>query len=148
MWRFLVNPIRLAIDLDGVLSEHRGPLARHANHTFGTDLPDNAFVDSAGLNVPDSVRCWVYGPDGPASALQPSLRAQDFLAGIVDAFGCENVRIITARPEDAGETTRRWLREHGFTDCEVLFADDKVMIANRLGITHAVEDSLRHATAY
>ena len=148
MWRFLVNPIRLAIDLDGVLTEHPGPLARHANQTFGTDLPDNAFVDSTGLNVPNPVRCWVYGPNGPASALQPSLRAQDFLAGIVDAFGCENVRIITARPEDAGETTRQWLREHGFTDCEVLFADDKVTIANRLGITHAVEDSLRHATAY
>ncbi len=140
--------IRLAIDLDGVLTEHPGPLARHANQNFGTDLPDNAFVDSAGLNVPDSVRCWVYGPQGPAAALRPSLGARDFLASIVDTLGCENVRIITARPEDARETTCQWLREHNFTECEVLFADDKVTIANTLGITHAVEDSLRHATAY
>ena len=62
---------RLAIDLDGVLTEHPRPLAHAASARFGVEMPESAFVDSAGLNVPDQVRDWVYGPDGPASKLKP-----------------------------------------------------------------------------
>ena len=42
----------VAIDLDGVLTEHPRPLARAAHAAFGLDLPESEFVDSAGLNVP------------------------------------------------------------------------------------------------
>ncbi|MEZ4499871.1 MAG: hypothetical protein R2839_07275 [Thermomicrobiales bacterium] len=44
--------VNLAIDLDGVLTEHPRPLAVAASDHFGIDLPERAFVDSAGLNVP------------------------------------------------------------------------------------------------
>ncbi len=57
----------LAIDLDGVLTEHPRPLAMAASQKFGLDLPERAFVDSAGLNVPQTVRDWVYSDEGPAS---------------------------------------------------------------------------------
>ncbi len=51
--------LNLAIDLDGVLTEHPRPLALAASQKFGLDLPERAFVDSAGLNVPQAVRDWV-----------------------------------------------------------------------------------------
>ena len=44
--------IRIALDLDGVLTEHPRPLAHAANTQYGLDLPDHTFIDSAGLNVP------------------------------------------------------------------------------------------------
>ncbi|MDP9369281.1 MAG: hypothetical protein M3Q03_13575, partial [Chloroflexota bacterium] len=62
---------RLAVDLDGVLTEHPRPLAGAASDRFGIALPERAFVDSAGLHVPDAVRDWVYSDDGPASRLNP-----------------------------------------------------------------------------
>lgn len=49
-------PFRIAIDMDGVLTGSPVPLAHAANDHFGIDLPDIAFVDSSGLNVPMHVR--------------------------------------------------------------------------------------------
>src|ERR671916_801158 len=76
--------LRLAIDLDGVLTEHPRPLAQAASARFGVEMPESAFVDSAGLNVPDQVRDWVYSPDGPAAKLQPDPRAAEFLRRAID----------------------------------------------------------------
>ena len=140
--------IRIALDLDGVLTEHPRPLALAANAQYGLDLPDHTFVDSAGLNVPLEIREWVYSPDGPARELQPAKGAQQFVAALMELFGAENVTIVTARPDRCGALTRDWLRRHDFPTCHVRYADDKVAEARELGITHAVEDSLRHATAY
>ena len=139
---------RLAIDLDGVLTEHPRPLAHAASARFGVEMPESAFVDSAGLNVPEQVRDWVYGPDGPASQLQPDPAAADFLRRAIALVGEENVAIVTARPEPAAEMTRAWLRQHGFPDCPIVFADLKAAVALRSGFSHAVEDSLRHARNY
>src|SRR5215210_6697731 len=90
---------RLAIDLDGVLTEHPRPLAHAASARFGVEMPESAFVDSAGLNVPDQVRDWVYSADGPAAKLQPDPRAAEFLRRAIDLVGAENIAIVTARPE-------------------------------------------------
>lgn len=139
---------RLAIDLDGVLTEHPRPLAHAAAERFGVEMPESAFVDSAGLNVPAQVRDWVYAPDGPASQLQPDPSAAAFLRRAIDLLGAENVAIVTARPEPSAEMTRTWLRVHGFPDCPVVFADLKAAVALRSGFSHAVEDSLRHARNY
>jgi D-3-phosphoglycerate dehydrogenase len=139
---------RLAVDLDGVLTEHPRPLARAASARFGIELPESAFVDSAGLNVPDAVRVWVYGPTGPAAALRPAPGAQDLLARLMELFGRRDVLIITARPAEAAAMTTGWLRRHGFPECEVFFADDKVAVAAAHGCTHAIEDSVRHARRY
>lgn len=140
--------IRLAVDLDGVLTEHPRPLASAANQHFSLNLPPHTFVDSAGLNVPLAVREWVYGPDGPARDLRPAPRARAFLADLMAALGPAGVRIVTARPAIAREATTAWLRAHGFPTCWLTFADEKVAVARELGVTHAIEDSLRHATAY
>src|SRR5215216_1254048 len=86
--------LRLAIDLDGVLTEHPRPLAQAASARFGVEMPESAFVDSAGLNVPDEVRDWVYGPDGPASQLSPDPEAAEFLHKLLELVGPENVSII------------------------------------------------------
>ena len=139
---------RLAIDLDGVLTEHPRPLAHAASARFGVEMPESAFVDSAGLNVPEQVRDWVYGPDGPASQLQPDPAAADFLRRAIDLVGEENVAIVTARPEPSAAMTRAWLRDHGFPECPIVFADLKAAVALRSGFSHAVEDSLRHARNY
>jgi len=141
-------PTKVAIDMDGVLTEHPRPLARAASDHFGIDLPESAFVDSAGLNVPVEVRDWVYADTGPASALQPATGAAEFLEGVVELFGCENVLIVTARPEEAAAMTIGWFRQHGFAECEVVFADHKAAVALQRDAGFAVEDSLRHARNY
>ncbi|CAN5805802.1 hypothetical protein BH24CHL4_BH24CHL4_12110 [soil metagenome] len=140
--------VNLAIDLDGVLTEHPRPLATAASAQFGLDLPERAFVDSAGLNVPQAVRDWVYGDDGPASRLEPAPGAQDFLRTALELLGSDQVRIITARSAASFEMTRGWLQRHSFPNVEITFADDKPTVAFQRGCTVAVEDSLRHARAY
>jgi D-3-phosphoglycerate dehydrogenase / 2-oxoglutarate reductase len=140
--------INVAIDLDGVLTEHPRPLAIAANAQFGMDLPESAFIDSAGLNVPMAVRDWVYGVDGPASLLMPSPDAQEFIARIIELLGMDRVRILTARPESSVGMTRTWLRRHGFPEIAILFSDDKAEVAAAERCTFAVEDSVRHAVNY
>jgi D-3-phosphoglycerate dehydrogenase len=144
----VTESFRLAIDLDGVLTEHPRPLAHAASARFGMEMPESAFVDSAGLNVPQHVRDWVYGPDGPAAQLRPDPSAPAFLRRTIELVGPDNVAIVTARPEPSAEITRAWLRTHGFPDCHIVFADLKAAIALRGGFSHAVEDSLRHARNY
>lgn len=139
---------RIAIDMDGVLTESPVPMARAANKEFGLDLPDLAFVDSSGLNVPMHVREWVYRPDGPASRLHPAHGAQQFMRDLIALAGEDNVIIVTARPETSAEMTIRWFHEHGFENVQIIFADDKTAIASRQGCKFAVEDSLRHARNY
>lgn len=141
-------PFRIAVDMDGVLTESPVPMARAANVEFGMHLPDLAFVDSSGLNVPDHVREWVYRPDGPASRLHPAHGAQQFIRDLVDLAGRDNVIIVTARPESSADMTIRWFHDHGFESIQIIFADDKTSIAARQGCTFAVEDSLRHARNY
>jgi len=140
--------IRLALDLDGVLTEHPAPLAQAANRALGMQLPDHAFVDSHGCNVPEAVRLWVYGPGGPATLLDPAPNAPKLLQQLLQALGDERLVIITARPQGSQPTTEEWLQRHGFPPCRIVFADDKVAVARELGVTHAIEDSLRHATRY
>lgn len=139
---------RLAIDLDGVLTEHPEALARAANQHFNLALPDSAFVDSTGHSVSLAVREWVYGPNGPAMKLKPNPQARDFLTRVVEHFGYENVRIVTARPASSQQMTVDWLKQYDLNLVGVTFADDKVAVARELGITHAVEDSIRHARSY
>jgi D-3-phosphoglycerate dehydrogenase / 2-oxoglutarate reductase len=139
---------RLAIDLDGVLTEPPVRLAHAANETWGLDLPDHAFVDSAGLNVPDHVREWVYHEGGPASQLEPAPWAQEFLRKVIETFGPDQVQIITARPDCVEAATLEWLQRNEFPEIRVLFAEDKVPVAIEAGVTHAVEDSMRHGADY
>jgi len=142
------NHIHIALDLDGVLTEHPRPLAHAANRQYDLDLPEHTFVDSAGLNVPLAIREWVYSAEGPARDLVPAAGAQAFVAGLVERFGAGNVSIITARPGPCRMLTVNWLQQHGFPACEVTFADEKVPAARALGVRFAVEDSPRHASAY
>ncbi|MDQ4099610.1 MAG: phosphoglycerate dehydrogenase, partial [Chloroflexota bacterium] len=139
---------RIAIDLDGVLTENPAPLAHAANARFGLSLPERAFVDSAGLNVALEVREWVYSEDGPAYDLQPAPGAQEFLQDAIRLFGEGNALIITARPEGSAAMTIAWLKRYGFPVCNVIFADDKMTVARRQGCGFAVEDSERHARNY
>ena len=144
----MTDTFRLAIDLDGVLTEHPRPLAQAASARFGVEMPESAFVDSAGLNVPDEVRDWVYSPDGPASRLTPDPAAAEFLLNLQELIGRDNVSIVTARPETSAAMTRAWLEQHGFPDCNIVFTDLKAAEALRSGFSHAIEDSLRHARNY
>lgn len=143
-----VQPVRLAIDLDGVLTEHPAPLAAAANQRFDLDLPERAFIDSAGLNVPMDVREWVYSDDGPAARLLPATQALAFVQGAIDLFGVDQVMILTARPENARDMTRTWLERHGFPTTQMVFADDKLTEAMAREVQFAVEDSERHALNY
>lgn len=140
--------LRIAVDMDGVLTEHPGPLATAANQRFGLDLPERAFVDSAGLNVPLEVREWVYSEDGPAAKLHPAPGAKEFVQKLIRLFGDGNVVIITARPESSASMTIDWFKRQGFPSCNVIFADDKMTIARRQGCGYAIEDSERHARNY
>ena len=140
--------LRIAVDLDGVLTEHPAPLARAANARFGLSLPERAFINSAGLNVPLEVREWVYSDEGPAASLAPAPGAAEFLSSVIHILGEANALILTARPETSAGMTVAWLRAHGFSSCNVIFADDKMTFARRQGCGYAVEDSERHARNY
>ncbi|MGH2533078.1 MAG: phosphoglycerate dehydrogenase [Thermomicrobiales bacterium] len=140
--------LSIAIDIDGVLTEHPRPLAKAAAAHFGIDLPESAFIDSAGLNVPVQIRDWVYRPGGPAANLRSHPSGPAFMTRVLELFGPDRVMIITARPAQSAEMTLGWLREHGFPDCEMIFADEKATIAISSGCTFAVEDSERHALSY
>lgn len=140
--------LRVAIDLDGVLTDHLAPLAQAANERFDLGLPDAAFVDSAGYSVTEEVRQWVYSDDGPAARLAVAPQAREFLGQLAELVGESNLFIVTARPATAEAMTRRWLAENGLTVGNVVFADDKVDVAKRLGLTCAIEDSPRHANSY
>lgn len=147
----MASPIaqqRIAIDLDGVLTEHPAPLAIASNERFGLDLPERAFIDSAGLNVPIDVREWVYSDEGPAAALQPWTGAQQFLRKVIEIFGAENAMILTARPESSARMTEAWLKRHDFPPIRIVFADDKMTHARKHGCRFAIEDSERHALNY
>jgi D-3-phosphoglycerate dehydrogenase / 2-oxoglutarate reductase len=141
------TPDRIAIDLDGVLTEHPAPLAAAANQRFKLHLPERAFIDSAGLNVPLEVREWVYSDDGPASRLLPSAHAVAFVTRMLELFD-GNALIITARPESSSAMTISWLERHGFPTIDAVFADDKLTSARANGCVYAVEDSERHALNY
>jgi D-3-phosphoglycerate dehydrogenase len=139
---------RIAIDLDGVLTEHPAPLAIASNERFGLDLPERAFIDSAGLNVPIEVREWVYSDAGPAARLEPCPGGAEFLRQVLTLFGTANVLILTARPESASGMTAAWLERHGFPQPRMIFADDKMTHARLNDCRFAVEDSERHALNY
>lgn len=140
--------MKLAIDLDGVLTEHPRPLAQAASAQFGLEMPESAFIDSAGLNVPADVRDWVYSANGPASQLRPAPDGVAFLQRTIDLLGMANVKILTARPATTADMTVAWLQRHGFPTVEILYADLKAATALKHGIWFAVEDSLRHARNY
>ncbi|HEU0165686.1 MAG TPA: phosphoglycerate dehydrogenase [Thermomicrobiales bacterium] len=144
----LPRSLRIAIDLDGVLTEHPAPLAAAANARFDLDLPERAFIDSAGLNVPLEVREWVYSDTGPAALLEPAADAVEFIQRAIDILGEGNALILTARPENSAAMTVAWLKRHGFPSINVIFADDKMTFARRQGCGFAVEDSERHARNY
>src|SRR5690606_23243278 len=122
--------------------------AQAASDHFGLEMPESAFIDSAGLNVPLEVRDWVYSPTGPASQLRPAPDGVAFLERTIELLGVDNVKILTARPATTAEMTVAWLRRHGFPTVEVLYADLKAATALKHGIWFAVEDSLRHARNY
>ncbi len=140
--------MRIAVDIDGVLTEPLASLARAANERFGVDFPDTVFVDSAGYGVTEEIRQWVYSADGPAANLLPAHGARDFLRALLQLVGEGNVHIITARPAVSKVMTASWFEQHGLSGCEVTFDPHKVAEAQALGIQVAVEDSLRHATDY
>ena len=142
------EPIRIAVDIDGVLTEHPAPLARAVNERYGLEFPDSVFVDSAGVGVTSELREWAYSDDGPASRLEAATGAQEFLCELISLLGAENILLITARPAESREMTERWLNSHGLSGCRLIFDKHKVETAQAAGITISVEDSTRHASDY
>jgi hypothetical protein len=135
----------VVLDLDGVLTEHPRVLAAAAAARFGVELPERAFIDAAGLEISDEIRGWVYGEDGPASALEPATDAPALVARLA---AVTPVCILTARSAACAPMTRDWLARHGFPDVPIRFADDKPAVARDLRAVCAIEDSERHARVY
>jgi hypothetical protein len=135
----------VVLDLDGVLTEHPRVLAAAASARFGIDLPERAFIDAAGLEIPDEVRAWVYSDEGPASVLEPAEEAAQLVARLA---AVTDVCVVTARSAACAAMTRGWLERHGFGELEIRFADDKPAVARSLRAACAIEDSERHARVY
>src|SRR3954447_23161161 len=144
-WCYGRSRMTVVLDLDGVLTEHPRVLAAAASARFGIDLPERAFIDAAGLEIPDEVRAWVYSDEGPASVLQPADEAAGLVARLV---AVADVCVVTARSAACAAMTRAWLERHGFGELEIRFADDKPAVARSLRAACAIEDSERHARVY
>jgi D-3-phosphoglycerate dehydrogenase len=80
--------------------------------------------------------------------LLPSAQALEFVHGVIDLFGVDQVMLLTARPQPSASMTRSWLDRHGFPVFQAVFADDKLTEAMARDCQYAVEDSERHALNY
>lgn len=59
-----------------------------------------------------------------------------------------NIVYITARPEISKEITVKWLEEHNYPKADIYFTNNKVEIAQKLGVDLAIDDAPREIKEY
>lgn len=55
---------------------------------------------------------------------------------------------ITARPVESRDITSRWLKRNGYPKGELLFTQDKLKVAVKLGVSLAIDDAPNELTRY
>jgi 5' nucleotidase, deoxy (Pyrimidine), cytosolic type C protein (NT5C) len=154
-------PLRIAFDLDGVLADMDGELARHAAELFGEaerapssdadQPPDNAPPLNLKLSARQQRRLWQRVQSlenfwGTLQELEPG--AIKRLAEIAAERRWE-VIFLTRRPESAGDTaqrqTQRWLEARGFSLPSVFVVQgSRGRIASALALDIVIDDRMEN----
>lgn len=131
---FRVDPMRLGIDLDGVVANFTKGWMDYYNREFGTDLVVsdsqrwNDLVDLTHFaNVGEFWR-WSSDLDGRSVFwhLEPFPGAVEALRSLVDAG--HQIVIITTKPEFAVGDTHEWIEEHRIPAAEIHILEDKWLV--------------------
>lgn len=149
--------LRVAFDVDGVLADMDGELARHMQELFGSTDPVRSGESVTGgvpatrpnLSMRQLRRLWrhVQGVEnfwGTLPEIEPGIVAR---VGAVAAELRWEVIFLTKRPESAGETaqiqTQRWLQSKGFALPSVFVVrGSRGRIASALALDVVVDDRL------
>jgi uncharacterized HAD superfamily protein len=156
-----MKPMKIGVDMDGVLVGLIEGLIDYHNKTRGTDfskedLKTNAIEDKTGFTFDeaiDFIREFLRSEDG--EQLCPIDGATSTLSFLKDTHGHE-LFLITARSEHVGDATRSWVNKHLpglFSEIHLLGLPDKSeeapktkgSLAEDMGIRFFIEDSLSNA---
>lgn len=128
----MTRPLRLGIDLDGVVADfNAGWIALH-NDEFGTDLhPEmvqtwDGLAELGGFADMGAFWRWARGSDERPSIfrhLDPYPTALDTLHAL--AGDGHRIVVVTTKPDWAVTDTLRWLADHELPTREVHITDDK-----------------------
>jgi uncharacterized HAD superfamily protein len=141
-----VHQWRILLDLDGTVAQNAG--RRLAERHFGVNLSerssDTPLWDVLGITADEFWAWWHENQEeiyGQASALPG---ASDTLHHLKSAGAF--IAVVTARRATAEPVTRAWLRDNDMPfDTMVMNADDKVPVAQQLGLNVGFEDDPHHA---
>jgi hypothetical protein len=154
-------PLRIAFDLDGVLADMDGELARHAADLFGNaepappsdteQPPDNAPPLNLKLSARQQRRLWqhVQSLDNFWGTLQELEAGAIKRLAEIAADRRWEVIFLTRRPESAGETaqrqTQRWLEAKGFPLPSVFVVQgSRGRIASALALDIVIDDRIEN----
>lgn len=131
-------PLRIAFDLDGVLADMDGELARHSETLFGTKPALTARQQRRLWEHVEAIdNFWETLPE-----LEPGVVAR---LGVIAAARRWEIIFLTKRPETAGATaqvqTQRWLSAKGFSHPSVFVVQgSRGRIAAALDLDAVVDD--------
>lgn len=144
--------IAVGIDIDEVLANFTRGFSRTANAVLGTSFPDD-FQDTdwdmgkvRGLTKAQMDEVWNAINADPQFwlSLDPMPTAPHALSLVSElrARGMLKVYFITARPlgVETLAQTQQWLALHGFVGATVVLSYDKDVVAQKLQLTHFVDD--------
>jgi 5'(3')-deoxyribonucleotidase len=118
-------PVRLGIDLDGVVADFNAGWIRAYNDEFGAEIPIDAVRTWDGLqgltHFPDMDGFWRWAEGGERHGifrhLEPYGDALEALTGLVQDH--HRIVIVTSRPGWAVHDTFAWIAEHHIPTREV-----------------------------
>ena len=152
-----MRPLRLGIDMDGVICDFNGGWIRLHREEFGTDLHPSMVTGWDGLHelggFADMEAFWAWAgerDDRPSvfRHLEPFPGALETLQHLAEAG--HRVVIITAKPHWAIPDTLRWLADHRVPAPEIHFLEEKYEVDCDLYVDdapHNVVELLEHRPA-
>jgi hypothetical protein len=140
-------PLRLGVDIDGVLADFRTAFRDAARDCLKRELPVDAADEKAPLSHPDIERIWSHIGRSPnwwmgVKAYEPAEIAN--LYALARA-GRWEVCFLTKRPASAGDAvqfqTQWWLEQHGYyLPAVITVPGSRGDLANALRLDVAIDD--------
>ncbi len=140
------RPLRLGIDLDGVVADFNQGWIELYNRDHGTELhPDDVVVWDAPTELThftDMGEFWRWARD--AADGRSIFRFLEPYPGAVEALDelarRHEVVILTTKPDFAVHDTYEWIAEHGLPTREVHILDDKARVSCDVYLDDAVHN--------
>lgn len=140
-----MGKIILALDCDGVLYPYHESLYTFCQYELNYCGTFEDFWLDYIQNASKERQDYLIGLPIPYETSVPTKEVIEFLS-----YANENAQIyyITHRPEELERITRRYFRRYNFPQQDNLFiTGDKVTACRYLGVTHFVDDFVKHVKA-